>query len=88
MVSKTVEVINEQGLHMRPAGVLASEMKKFQGCTILLKTSGKTVKATSVMQIMTAGIKCGAEVEIIADGNDEQAALDRAAELFAGKFGE
>lgn len=30
MVSKTVEVKNVQGIHMRPAGMLVAEMKKFQ----------------------------------------------------------
>ena len=39
MVTKTVEVKNEQGLHMRPAGILAAEMKKFAGCTVTLKTA-------------------------------------------------
>ena len=34
MVTKTVKVVNEQGMHMRPAGVLAQEMKKFAGCTV------------------------------------------------------
>ena len=88
MVTKTVKVVNEQGMHMRPAGVLAQEMKKFAGCTVMLKTGGKEKKATSVMQVMAAGIKCGTEVEISADGENEQAALDKAAELFESGFGE
>ncbi len=88
MVSKTVEVINAEGLHMRPVGVLAAEMKKFPDCTVTLNASGKTVKATSVMQVMAAGIKKGARVEIIAEGENEQAALDKAAELFESGFGE
>ena len=54
----------------------------------MLKTGGKEVKATSVMQVMAAGIKCGTEVEISADGENEQAALDKAAELFESGFGE
>ena len=83
MVTKTVEVKNEQGLHMRPAGILAAEMKKFAGCTVTLKTA-----ASAVMQIMAAGIKCGTQVEIIADGENEQAALDKAVELFESGFGE
>ena len=83
MVTKTVEVKNEQGLHMRPA-----EMKKFAGCTVTLKTADKTAKASAVMQIMAAGIKCGTQVEIIADGENEQAALDKAVELFESGFGE
>ena len=37
MVTKTVKVVNEQGMHMRPAGVLAHEMKKFAGCTVRSK---------------------------------------------------
>ena len=77
MVTKTVTVVNEQGLHMRPAGQLAAEMKKFPGCTI-----------TAVMQIMAAGLKKGSIVEITADGDNEQAALDKAVELFESGFGE
>lgn len=88
MVTKIVEVKNAQGIHMRPAGVLVAEMKKFPGCTVMLKTQEKTAKATAVMQIMSAGIKCGAKVEITADGENEQAALDKAVELFESGFGE
>ena len=57
---------------MRPAGILAAEMKKFAGCTVTLKTADKTAKASAVMQIMAA----------------EQAALDKAVELFESGFGE
>lgn len=88
MVTKTVTVTNAQGLHMRPAGILAAEMKKFPGCTITLKALEKTAKATAVMQVMAAGIKCGTAVEITADGENEQAALDKAIELFESGFGE
>ncbi len=88
MVSKTVEVINKQGIHMRPAGMLAAEMKKFGGCTVTLKCGDKSAKASAVMQIMAAGIKYGSKVEITAEGENEQAALDKAAELFESGFGE
>lgn len=88
MVSKTVKVINEQGMHMRPAGIIVAEMKKFQNCTVMLKAGDKSAKATAVMQIMAAGIKCGTDVEITADGENEQAALDKAVELFESGFGE
>ncbi len=88
MVSKTVTVTNEQGIHMRPAGVLAAEMKNFPGCTVTLKAGEKTAKATAIMQLMAACIKCGSVVEITADGENEQAALDKAVELFESGFGE
>lgn len=88
MVTKTVEVRNSQGLHMRPAGMLAAEMKKFPGCTVILRTTSSTAKATAVMQIMAAGIKCGERVEITANGENEQAALGKAVELFENGFNE
>ncbi len=88
MVSKTIKVINEQGMHMRPAGMLAEEMKKFPNCTVTLKTGDKTAKASAVMQMMAAGIKHGAMVEITADGENEQAALDKAVSLFENGFDE
>ncbi len=88
MVSKTVEVVNKQGMHMRPAGMLAAEMKKFGNCTVTLKSGDKTAKASAVMQIMAAGIKYGSKVEITADGENEKEALDKAAELFESGFGE
>lgn len=88
MVSKNVEVINSQGVHMRPAGIIAAQMKKFPNCTVTLKSGGKTAKATAVMQLMAAGIKHGAKVEITAEGENEREALDKITGLFENGFGE
>lgn len=88
MVTKTVQVVNKEGLHMRPAGILSAEMKKFTDCKVTLKIEEKVIKATAVMQIMAAGIKCGTQVEITAEGEKEQEALDKAVELFESGFGE
>ena len=56
MVSQTVKVINEQGLHMRPAGVFAKEMTKFK-CNVTIDIAGKRINAKSVMLIIAACIK-------------------------------
>lgn len=53
-----------------------------------LNANGKTVKAKSPMQIMSACIKCGNEVEIVCNGTDEQAVLDEIAAMFENGFGE
>lgn len=47
MVSKTVKVVNEQGMHMRPAGELAKAVKAHPDCEVTLNANGKTVKAKS-----------------------------------------
>lgn len=88
MVSQKVTVINEQGLHMRPAGALAKVVKEHPECEVTLHANGKTVKAKSPMQIMSAGLKKGCEVEIECSGADEQAVLDEIAGMFADGFGE
>jgi phosphocarrier protein len=87
MVSGKVKVVNEQGLHMRPAGVFAKEMTKFNS-NITLDVAGKKVNAKSVMLIIAACIKCGTEVTIECDGADEKEALAKAVELIESGFGE
>lgn len=88
MVSKKVTVVNAQGLHMRPAGVLAKAAAAHKECSATLNVNGKSVNAKAVMQIMSAGIKCGTEVEIVCDGAQEQAVLDEIAGMFESGFGE
>lgn len=87
MVSKVVTVINAQGFHMRPAKEFAAEMAKFKS-KITLETNGKTVDAKSLMNLIAACIKCGAEVNIKCDGEDEAAALDKAASMIESGLGE
>jgi phosphocarrier protein len=56
--------------------------------TVTIKHNGKDVDAKSLMNIIAACIKCGHEVEIVADGADEQAALDEAVKMIEDGFGE
>lgn len=88
MIKKTVSVINEQGLHMRPAGALAKAAAAYKECKITLDANGKTISAKAVMQIMAAGLKKGTTVEISCDGTDEQKAMDEIAGMFESGFGE
>ena len=86
MVSRTVTVINEEGLHMRPAGALAKCAMSYENCEITLVYNGRRTDAKSVMQIMLAGINCGAQPTIEVSGPDEQRVLDELAEQFAKGF--
>lgn len=88
MVKKIVRIMNKEGIHMRPAGILAREMKQFPDCQIFLMVQGKKINACSAMQVMAAGMKYDTEIEICADGLNESEALERAASLFADGFGE
>ena len=87
MVSKTMVVKAAEGLHMRPAGVIAREAGKFDS-DVTIVFGDKRINAKSVMLIIAACIKCGTEMTIECDGEDEQAALAKAVELVESGFGE
>lgn len=87
MVSKTLTLTNGSGLHMRPAQVLSAAMAPFAS-NVTIVANGKDVNAKSLMALVASGIKCGAEIEVRAEGADEQEALDKAVELIEGGLGE
>ena len=87
MVTKTVTVINSQGFHMRPVSVFAGEMGKFKS-KITLESNGHAVDGKSLMNIIAACIKCGAEVTITCEGEDEKEALDKAVSMIESGLGE
>lgn len=87
MVSKKFTIKNSQGLHMRPAGILTNALKDFDSDVTIIK-DGEDVNAKSIMNVMAACIKFGAEIEVQCNGQDEQAALDKFTELAESGFGE
>ena len=87
MVSKTIKITNSEGLHMRPAGVLAKEMGKFQS-DITIIFGEKKVNAKSLISIISACIKKDAEFTLECDGEDEEAAMAKFIELQSQNFGE
>ncbi|MGN0481832.1 MAG: HPr family phosphocarrier protein [Lachnospiraceae bacterium] len=88
MVSKIVTVVNLEGIHMRPAGMIAKAAKEHADSEIIIKANGKDVKAKAVMQLMAACIKKGTEAEIVVTGGNEQAVLDEFVKMFEDGFGE
>ena len=84
MVSKTVVIKNEQGLHMRPAGVLAKEAAKYKS-NISLVFNGKKINAKSVMNIIAGCMKCGSQIEVECD---EQEACESITALIESGLGE
>jgi phosphocarrier protein len=73
---------------MRPAGNLAKAVAAHKGCNVVLNANGKTIKAKALMQIVAACIKKDCEVEIVCDGENEQAVLDEIVAMFESGFGE
>ena len=69
MVSQKITINNPQGLHMRPAGVFAKGVAKFES-DVTINYNGKATNGKSLLNIIGACIKCGAEIEIECNGPD------------------
>ncbi len=85
MVKERVVIRNPEGLHMRPAGIFAKEMGKFES-DIYINFEGSRVNAKSILNIIAACIKCGSDVEIECEGTDENEALEKALSLIHSEF--
>ena len=84
MLSKTLTIENSEGLHMRPAGVVAKEFV----CDVTIVFGDKRINAKSLINIISACIKTGAEITFECDGEDEEAAMAKVEELASKNFGE
>jgi phosphocarrier protein len=87
MVSKNITIKNEQGMHMRPASLLAPMAGKYES-SVKLMFNGNAYDCKSVMFLMAACIKCGSEIELVCDGPDEAAALAEIAAFIEAGMGD
>ena len=87
MLSKTLTVVNPSGLHLRPAGVLSQTAMKFK-CDVIIESGEKKIIAKSVLNVMAAGIKCGATINLICDGEDEAEAMETISKAIESGLGE
>lgn len=87
MVSQTLTVINKAGFHMRPAGLFVEKMTQFQS-DVTIRYNGRDVNGKSIMNVMAACMKHGAEIEIRCSGPDEVDMLQTATDLVNNGMGE
>ena len=87
MISKNLTVVNPSGLHLRPAGVLSQTAMKFKS-EITIVSGEKKIVAKSVLNVMAAGIKCGTEITLVCDGEDEEEAMKTISQAIESGLGE
>ena len=88
MYAKQCAVVNRSGLHARPAAEFVMEAKKYASKITIRRPEGEGVNAKSIVRLLAEGITCGTQVEIAADGADEQQAVDNLVALVESGFGE
>lgn len=86
-MEKLVSIKNASGLHARPAGMFVKKAAEFKS-TVEVIAKGKTVNAKSIMGIMSLGLAQGEEITVVANGEDQEAAVAALVELVESGFGE
>lgn len=86
-MEKKVTIVNETGLHARPASMFVKKASEFKSAVELIY-NGEKVNAKSIMGIMKLGLAKGTEVVISTSGEDEEEALNAMVELVESGFGE
>ena len=87
MVTKEVSVKNQVGLHARPATFFIQKANEFKS-TIWVEKEDRRVNAKSLLGILSLGILGGTPIKIIADGVDEEVAVDALVKLVESGFAE
>lgn len=74
MANKKFIIVDETGIHARPATLLVQTASKFES-DITLEFNGRSVNLKSIMGVMSLGVGKDAEIVIAAEGADADAAL-------------
>ena len=89
MVTKQTTIINQTGLHARPASEFVAAATKFKSkITIKRIGSDKEANVKSIVFVLSLGLTKGTAVEISASGEDEAQAVDTLVALIETGFGE
>ena len=86
MISQKVTIKNPTGLHLRPAGILCKEAMKFKSL-ITFRFRDGSANAKSVLSVLGACVKCGDEIELVCE-EDEEAALETLVAAIESGLGE
>jgi len=87
MVNKAVVINNQVGLHARPATFFIQRANEFK-CNIWIEKDERRVNAKSLLGVLSLGIVKGTEINIIADGEDENEAIRVLSDLINSDFSE
>ena len=87
MPERTVQILNRNGLHARPAAEIVKLAAKFQSEITVVKDD-LDVNGKSIMGVMMLAAEHGSSITFRAEGPDAEQALDALTTLVGNKFGE
>ncbi|MDR1573331.1 MAG: HPr family phosphocarrier protein [Clostridiales Family XIII bacterium] len=85
MYSVTTTVLNEEGLHARPASLFIQCAKKYAS-NITITKGLDSANAKSIVSVLGLAAAKGNEITISAEGDDERPAVEALKKLMDDKF--
>ena len=73
---REVEIVNELGLHARPAAEFVRCVLGFH-LDVTIRNGEERFAASSILEVLSANLDCGTRIVLEAVGPDEEAVLDR-----------
>jgi phosphocarrier protein HPr len=86
-VERSVQIVNRNGLHARPAAEIVKVASRFKSDITMIRDDLE-VNAKSIMGVMMLAAEFGSTILVRANGPDAEEAVAAIAELAANKFGE
>ncbi len=84
MTKKSVEIKLQNGLEARPVAMLVQLASKYDSI-VYLESAGKKVNAKSIMGMMSLGLNSGETVTVMAEGSDEEVAVNEIEKYLCGE---
>ena len=85
MISRNVVITNSSGLHARPATFFIQKANAYK-CSVWIEKEDRRVNAKSLLGVISLGVKKDMKIILIAEGTDEQEAIDKLAEMIEKGF--
>lgn len=87
MIVREVTVVNQAGLHTRPASMIVRTASRFRSDFFIQKDDYE-INGKSIIGVMTLAAEQGSTLTLVFDGDDESDAAEAIAALFEQGFGE
>ena len=85
VIERVVTVVNDLGLHARPAGEFVKVASRFESDVWVAK-DGEPVNGKSILGVMTLAAECGSQLTVRAEGVDAEDAVAALERLVAAGF--
>ncbi len=88
MRKTNLTIVNPLGLHARAASKLVDTAKNFAANSLLVNADGVEADAKRIMSLLLLGAPVGSQIQLLVEGEDEEAAFAALIELIEAGFNE